>query len=56
VVSAISGLVQRIKNKCEHHDEKNARPNPVDGIINCFLFVWFIAGALLFLADRFSMK
>ena len=48
IIKNLSSLGQRAKNKDEEDaDEKNAKTNPFDGILNCFLFAWFIAGALL---------
>jgi hypothetical protein len=44
VVKNLSNMAQRIKNKHEDNDEDNARTNPFDGILNCFLFGWFITG------------
>ena len=42
----LSSLGQRCKNKDEEDaDEKNAKTNPFDGLVSCFLFAWFIAGA-----------
>ncbi|XP_035687448.1 transmembrane protein 272-like [Branchiostoma floridae] len=32
------------KNEGEDDKEKNAKPNPLDGLISVFLFAWFIAG------------
>jgi len=43
-VKNISSMVHRIRNKRENRDEENARTNPFDGVLNCFLFAWFIAG------------
>ncbi|KAL5011352.1 hypothetical protein ScPMuIL_009903 [Solemya velum] len=38
-------LGQRFRNRGdEDADEKNAKPNPLDMLINCFLLAWFIAG------------
>lgn len=45
IIKNISSLGQRAKNKDdEDKDEKNAKTNPFDGLIGCFLFAWFIAG------------
>lgn len=44
VLKNLLNLGQRCKNKQEDREEENAKTNPVDGILNCFLFAWFIAG------------
>ncbi|XP_045204660.1 transmembrane protein 272-like [Mercenaria mercenaria] len=45
IVKNLSSLLQRCKNKDEEDgDEKNAKTNPFDATLNCFLFAWFIAG------------
>lgn len=45
IVKNLSSLGQRCKNKDdEDADEKNAKTNPFDGLVSCFLFAWFIAG------------
>ena len=45
IVKNLSSLGQRCKNKDEEDaDEKNAKTNPFDGLVSCFLFAWFIAG------------
>jgi len=45
IVKNISNIVQRVRNKRENRDEQNARTNPFDGTLHCFLFAWFIAGS-----------
>ena len=48
IVKNLSSLGQRCKNKDdEDADEKNAKTNPFDGLVSCFLFAWFIAGSYL---------
>ena len=48
IIKNLSSLGQRARNKNdEDADEKNAKTNPFDGILNCFLFAWFIAGELV---------
>ncbi|KAL4230548.1 hypothetical protein ACF0H5_010929 [Mactra antiquata] len=45
ILKNLSSLIQRCKNKNEEDgDEKNAKTNPFDATLNCFLFAWFIAG------------
>ena len=44
VIKNISSVVQRCKNRKEERDEENAKSNPFDGIVSCFLLAWFIAG------------
>ncbi|CAH1778449.1 unnamed protein product [Owenia fusiformis] len=44
IIKNLSNFGQRIKNRKEGNDEENAKTNPFDGILNCFLFAWFIAG------------
>ncbi|WAR00921.1 TM272-like protein [Mya arenaria] len=45
IVKNLSSLMQRCMNKDkEDGDEQNAKTNPFDSILNCFLFAWFIAG------------
>lgn len=49
VVKGIINLAEQLRNKKKGTslDEKvkeTRRPNPLDGIISCFLFAWFIAG------------
>jgi len=39
-------MIQRLRNKHENRDEENAKTNPFDGTLNCFLFAWFIAGLM----------
>lgn len=41
----ISSLVQRYKNRSEENQEEaNSKTNPIDGVLGCFLFGWFVAG------------
>ena len=47
IVKNVSSMVQRVRNKRENRDEENARTNPFDGVLNCFLLAWFIAGELM---------
>lgn len=45
IVKNLFTIGQRCKNKNdEEGEEKNVKPNPVDGVLSCFLFAWFIAG------------
>ena len=46
IVKNLINLGQRVKNRKEERDEENAKTNPVDSLLNCFLFAWFIAGML----------
>jgi len=39
-------MIQRVRNKRENRDDDNARTNPFDGTLNCFLLAWFIAGLI----------
>ena len=49
IVKNLSNMIQRVHNKRENRDDDNARTNPFDGTLNCFLFAWFIAGAFILL-------
>lgn len=44
ILKTVLSLGQRIKNRCENRDDENARTNPFDGTLNCFIVIWFIAG------------
>ncbi|XP_064638043.1 transmembrane protein 272-like isoform X2 [Lineus longissimus] len=44
ILKNISNIVQRIRNQKEEKEEENAKTNPFDGIVSCFLLAWFIAG------------
>ena len=44
VLKNVSSIAQRLKNRKEENDQENAKTNPFDGIVSCFLFVWFICG------------
>ena len=44
VLKNLSSVAQRIRNRQENQDDENAKTNPFDGIITCFLLAWFIAG------------
>lgn len=45
ILKNLSSLLQRCMNKDKDDgDEKNAKTNPFDATLNCFLFAWFIAG------------
>jgi len=47
IIKNLSSLLQRCSNKDkEDGDEKNAKTNPFDATLNCFLFAWFIAGII----------
>ena len=37
-------LVQRCRKNEEEREEDSKKVNPIEGIVNCFLFAWFIAG------------
>jgi len=43
-IRQFSSLLQRGKNQRSGETENNAKPNPLGGIIDCFLMAWFIAG------------
>ena len=48
IVKNLSTLGQRARNKDkDDKDEQNAKTNPFDGLVSCFLFAWFIAGMLM---------
>ena len=47
IVKNLSNIVQRARNKRENREDDNARTNPFDGTLNCFLFAWFIAGLVM---------
>ncbi len=54
-IKNLLNIVQRAKNRHENQDDDNAKTNPFDGILNCFLLAWFIAGEnVCALVDRFS--
>ncbi|XP_019639229.1 PREDICTED: uncharacterized protein LOC109481167 [Branchiostoma belcheri] len=40
----LMSLGERFKNHREDESEKNAKPNPLDGLFGCFILAWFIAG------------
>ncbi|XP_035687447.1 transmembrane protein 272-like [Branchiostoma floridae] len=40
----IMSLGERFRNHRENETEKNAKPNPLDGLLGCFILAWFIAG------------
>ena len=44
IIKNLSNIMQRVNNKRENREDENARTNPFDGTLNCFLFAWFIAG------------
>ena len=44
VIKNLLNMGQRVKNRKDENNEDNAKTNPLDGILNCFLFAWFIAG------------
>ena len=44
VLKNLSNMVQRVKNKQDDQEDNNAKTNPFDGTLNCFLLAWFIAG------------
>ncbi|ELT94021.1 hypothetical protein CAPTEDRAFT_222815 [Capitella teleta] len=44
VLKNCSNLFQRFKNRENGNEDENAKSNPFDGTINCFLVAWFIAG------------
>jgi len=45
IIRNISSMGQRFKNQREEESrEQTAKTNPIDGVISCFLLVWFIAG------------
>lgn len=45
VVRSVSSFVQNIRNRRNNADrEENTKTNPFDGLLGCFLFVWFICG------------
>ena len=48
VLKQLGTIGQRVKNHKEKSDEKNTKPNAIDGILNLFMFAWFIAGMYVF--------
>ncbi|KAI0234079.1 hypothetical protein LSAT2_015710, partial [Lamellibrachia satsuma] len=46
ILKNLSNIVQRVKARVddEGDDENVTKSNPFDGILNCFLLAWFIAG------------
>ncbi|XP_074651057.1 transmembrane protein 272-like isoform X2 [Tubulanus polymorphus] len=44
VIKNLSTTAQRISNHRKKNDDENAKSNPFDGLISCFLLAWFIAG------------
>jgi hypothetical protein len=54
IIKNISNIVQRIHNKKEDKDDENAKTNPFDGLVSCFLLAWFIAGSYAFCHQRQS--
>eukprot|EP00058_Branchiostoma_floridae_P018746 XP_002604235.1 hypothetical protein BRAFLDRAFT_120379 [Branchiostoma floridae] len=44
LVKSLISLAERCRNHRDNESEKNAKPNPVEGVLTCFLFGWFIAG------------
>lgn len=44
LIKALSTLVQRIASHYKHEDDVPCEDYPIDGILGCFLMVWFIAG------------
>ena len=46
IVKTLSSLVHRVRNSQNNADEENVSTNPVDGLVTCFLVIWFIAGKI----------
>ncbi|XP_035687796.1 transmembrane protein 272-like [Branchiostoma floridae] len=44
ILKNIISLYERYKNHRENETENNAKQNPLEVMINCFLLAWFIAG------------
>ncbi|XP_066275118.1 transmembrane protein 272-like [Branchiostoma lanceolatum] len=44
LLKSLISLFERCRNHHDNESEKNAKPNPLEGLISCFLFAWFIAG------------
>ncbi|XP_064637724.1 transmembrane protein 272-like isoform X2 [Lineus longissimus] len=44
VLKNLSNLVQNICNRKQDKEDENAKTNPFDGLVSCFLLAWFIAG------------
>jgi len=44
VLKNLSNIGQRMKNRQDNRDDENAKTNPFDSMLNCFLCAWFIAG------------
>ncbi|XP_005112148.2 uncharacterized protein LOC101853426 [Aplysia californica] len=51
-------LVQRCRKSEQEREEDQKKVNPVEGIVNCFLFGWFIAGCVFIYRtdDRSSVE
>ncbi len=56
ILKNLGNIGQRIKHSKEENDELNAKTNPLDGTLNCFLFVWFIAGKMANLFNSHYLK
>lgn len=46
VAKNLFSLVQRCRKNEQEREEDNRKVNPVEGIVNCFMFAWFIAGCV----------
>ncbi len=46
VLKNLGNVCQRLRNRKEQQDEENAKTNPFDSLLNCFLAAWFIAGKI----------
>ncbi|XP_013381082.1 uncharacterized protein LOC106152136 [Lingula anatina] len=44
IIKNLSSFGQRARNQKEDKTDENAKTNPFDGLLGCFLCAWFIAG------------
>lgn len=51
VATNLFSLFKRCRKSEEERQEDQKKVNPIEGIVNCFMFAWFIAGK----AQQFSV-
>jgi len=39
-------VIQRCRKKQEEREEEQGKVHPLEGLVNCFMFAWFIAGCV----------
>ena len=49
VAKNLFSLVQRCRKKQEEVEQDQGKVNPIESVVNCFMFGWFIAGKYLVL-------